>query len=60
MFPEAFAAYEHELRLMEDKSAGALADAYQRSSYRGYLLKDIQILQRTPHFDMYTGPGPRA
>lgn len=56
MYPQAFAAYEHGLRLLKDKNADALARAYQRSGYKGYLLKNIQILQQTPHFDMYTGP----
>jgi TolB-like protein/DNA-binding winged helix-turn-helix (wHTH) protein len=56
MFPEAFAAYEHQFRLLKDKSADALADAYQRSGYKGFLLKRIQVLQQIPHFNMYTDP----
>jgi TolB-like protein/DNA-binding winged helix-turn-helix (wHTH) protein/tetratricopeptide (TPR) repeat protein len=59
MFPEAVAAYQYELRPLKDKSANAianaLADAYQRSGYKGYLLKKIQILEQIPH-DMYSGP----
>lgn len=54
--PEAFAAYQQELSLLKDRSASALGEAYQRSGYKGYLLKKIQILEQTPHFDMYTGP----
>lgn len=56
MLPEAFAAYQHQLELVKDKNAGALAAAYQRSGYKGYLLKKVEILRQTPHFDMYTGP----
>jgi TolB-like protein/DNA-binding winged helix-turn-helix (wHTH) protein/tetratricopeptide (TPR) repeat protein len=55
-FPEAFAAYQQQLNLLGDKSADALGEAYRRSGYKGYLLKKIQILEQTPHFDMYTGP----
>ena len=56
MFPEAFAAYQRELDLLKDNGASALGEAYERSGYKGYLLKKIQILEQTPHFNMYTGP----
>jgi TolB-like protein/DNA-binding winged helix-turn-helix (wHTH) protein/Tfp pilus assembly protein PilF len=47
MFAEAFAARQQVLRLGNDPSVTALAEAYQRSGYRGYLLKLAQIREQT-------------
>jgi TolB-like protein/DNA-binding winged helix-turn-helix (wHTH) protein/Tfp pilus assembly protein PilF len=45
MFAEAFAARQQALSLRKDPSVTALAEAYKRSGYRGYLLKEAQIEQ---------------
>lgn len=44
MFPEAFAARQQALKLGGDPRLTALADAYQRSGYRGYLLAQVELL----------------
>jgi tetratricopeptide (TPR) repeat protein len=46
MFAEAFAARQQALRLENDPSVAALGEAYKRSGYRGYLLKEAQILEQ--------------
>ena len=45
MFAEAFDARQQALSLRKDPSVTALAEAYKRSGYRGYLLKEAQIEQ---------------
>jgi len=46
MFAEAFAARQQTLTLNKDPTVTALAEAYKRSGYRGYLLKQAQILEQ--------------
>jgi tetratricopeptide (TPR) repeat protein len=51
MFAEAFAARQHALSLENVPNITALAEAYKRSGYRGYLLKQAQILgQANPSY----------
>jgi len=47
MFAEAFAARQRARSLEGDPSVTALGEAYKRSGYRGYLLKQAQILEQT-------------
>ena len=47
MFAEAFAARQQARSLEGDPSVTALGEAYKRSGYRGYLLKQAQILEQT-------------
>ena len=50
MFAEAFAARQQALRLTEDPNVTALlGEAYKRSGYRGYLLKQAQVLEQAPN-----------
>jgi tetratricopeptide (TPR) repeat protein len=49
MFAEAFAARQQVLSLNRDPNVTALDEAYKHAGYRGYLLKQIQILEQTPH-----------
>jgi tetratricopeptide (TPR) repeat protein len=49
MFAEAYAARQQALTLKKDPNVTALAEAYKRAGYRGYLLKQIQILEQAPH-----------
>jgi TolB-like protein/DNA-binding winged helix-turn-helix (wHTH) protein/Flp pilus assembly protein TadD len=44
MFAEAFAARQQALSLAKDPNVTALGEAYKRSGYRGYLLKEAEIL----------------
>ena len=44
MFAEAFAARQHVRSLVKDPNVTALAEAYKRSGYRGYLLKEAETL----------------
>ena len=46
MFAEAFAARQQALSLVHDPSVTALGEAYKRSGYRGYLLKEGQIREQ--------------
>jgi tetratricopeptide (TPR) repeat protein len=46
MFAEAFASRQQALSLHQDPSVTALGEAYKRGGYRGYLLKQIQILEQ--------------
>jgi TolB-like protein/DNA-binding winged helix-turn-helix (wHTH) protein len=46
MFAEAFAARQQALTLTKDPNVTALGDAYKRSGYRGYLLKQAQVLEQ--------------
>jgi TolB-like protein/DNA-binding winged helix-turn-helix (wHTH) protein len=46
MFPEAFAARQQALSLENDPSVTALGEAYNRSGYRGYLLKEAQVAEQ--------------
>jgi TolB-like protein/DNA-binding winged helix-turn-helix (wHTH) protein/Tfp pilus assembly protein PilF len=46
IFAKAFAARQQTLTLNKDPTANALAEAYKRSGYRGYLLKQAQILEQ--------------
>lgn len=43
MFPEAFAARQQAFSLRKDPRVTALADAYKRSGYKGYLLKQAEF-----------------
>jgi TolB-like protein/DNA-binding winged helix-turn-helix (wHTH) protein len=45
MFPEAFAARQQALRLLNASFINTLDAAYRRSGYRGYLLKSAQNLE---------------
>jgi tetratricopeptide (TPR) repeat protein len=45
MFAEAFAARQQALSLGKDPRVPALADAYKRSGYKGYLLKQAEFEQ---------------
>jgi TolB-like protein/DNA-binding winged helix-turn-helix (wHTH) protein/Tfp pilus assembly protein PilF len=45
MFAEAFASHQQALSLYQDPSVTALGEAYKRGGYRGYLLKQIQVLE---------------
>lgn len=54
MFAEAFAARQRALSMQKDPSVTALAEAYQRSGYRGWLLKKIEILEQAPPQTMQT------
>jgi TolB-like protein/DNA-binding winged helix-turn-helix (wHTH) protein/Tfp pilus assembly protein PilF len=44
MFAEAFAARQQALSLTKDPNVTALGEAYKRSGYRGYMLKEAEIL----------------
>ena len=46
MFAEAFAARQQMLRLIEEPNVTAFGEAYKRSGYRGYLLKQAQVLEQ--------------
>ncbi|HWX31527.1 MAG TPA: winged helix-turn-helix domain-containing protein [Steroidobacteraceae bacterium] len=48
MFAEAFAARQQALSMQKDPTVGALAEAYKRGGYRGWLLKKIEILEHAP------------
>lgn len=48
MFAEAFAARQQALSMQKDPTVGALAEAYKRGGYRGWLLKRIETLEQTP------------
>jgi len=50
-FAEAFAARQQALTLNKDSTITALGEAYQRSGYRGYVAKKIEILEATPRLD---------
>jgi TolB-like protein/Tfp pilus assembly protein PilF len=51
MFAEAFAARQRSLSLDKDPNVTALAGAYKRAGYRGWLLKAAQIMEQEqgPH-----------
>lgn len=57
MFPEAFAAMQRARSLTNDPSGSALAEAYKSSGYRGYLLKEAQILEQAPNLDRTHNPA---
>jgi TolB-like protein/DNA-binding winged helix-turn-helix (wHTH) protein/Tfp pilus assembly protein PilF len=46
LFAEAFAARQQAKTLMKDPNVVALGEAYKHSGYRGYLLKQAQILEQ--------------
>jgi TolB-like protein/DNA-binding winged helix-turn-helix (wHTH) protein/Tfp pilus assembly protein PilF len=48
MFAEAFAARQQALSIQQDPTVTALAEAYKRSGYRGWLLRKIEILKQAP------------
>jgi tetratricopeptide (TPR) repeat protein len=54
MFAEAFDARQQALSLDKDPNVTALAEAYKRSGYRGYLLKEAQILEHAGN-PVYSG-----
>jgi tetratricopeptide (TPR) repeat protein len=55
MFAEAFAARQQALIMQKDPTVGALAEAYQHSGYRGWVLKKMQILEQAPPQTTQTG-----
>jgi TolB-like protein/DNA-binding winged helix-turn-helix (wHTH) protein len=48
LFAEAFAARQQALIIQHDPTVTALAEAYKQSGYKGWLLKKIEILERSP------------
>src|SRR5262249_41730701 len=65
MFAEAFAARQRALSLIKDPRVTALGEAYKRSGYRGYLLKQIEFEQANnpavaAHFYALLNDEPRA
>ena len=64
MFAEAFAARQQALNLDNDPRVTALGEAYQRSGYTGYLLKQAQTQADDPayaaHIYALLGDEPRA
>jgi TolB-like protein/Flp pilus assembly protein TadD len=56
MFAEAFAAMQQARSLVNDPSVTALAEAYKTSGYRGYLLKQAQILDQAPSLNQAHNP----
>jgi TolB-like protein/Tfp pilus assembly protein PilF len=65
MFAEAFAARQQALSLEKDPRVTALADAYERSGYKGYLLKQAEFEQTrnpayTAHIYALLDDEPRA
>jgi TolB-like protein/DNA-binding winged helix-turn-helix (wHTH) protein len=54
LFAEAFAWRQQVLSLAKETRTDALEQAYQRSGYRGYLLKRIQLLEPAPKSDLFT------
>ena len=65
MFAEAFAALQQGLRLDNDPRVSALDEAYKRSGYKGYLLKQAEFYQvNNPaiaaHFYALLSDEPRA
>ena len=55
MFAEAFAARQQALSMQHDPTVTALAKAYARSGYRGWLLKKIETLEQAPPQTILTG-----
>jgi TolB-like protein/DNA-binding winged helix-turn-helix (wHTH) protein/Tfp pilus assembly protein PilF len=51
MFAEAFAWRRRLLRVSKEPQMAALEEAYQRSGYRGYLFKRIDLLEQAGKFD---------
>jgi TolB-like protein/DNA-binding winged helix-turn-helix (wHTH) protein/Tfp pilus assembly protein PilF len=51
MFAEAFAWRRRLLSVSKEPQMAALEEAYQRSGYRGYLLKRIDLLEQAGKFD---------
>jgi tetratricopeptide (TPR) repeat protein len=65
MFAEAFAARQQALSLQKDPRVTALAEAYKRSGYKGYLLKQAELAdcdcpQYTAHIYALLNDEPRA
>jgi TolB-like protein/DNA-binding winged helix-turn-helix (wHTH) protein/Tfp pilus assembly protein PilF len=60
MFAEAFAAMQQARSLANDPSVTALAEAYKTSGYRGYLLKQAQILDQAPNLNQEHNPAYAA
>jgi TolB-like protein/DNA-binding winged helix-turn-helix (wHTH) protein len=65
MFALAFAAHQQELSLGEDPRVAALGEAYQRSGYKGYVLKQVESGQAKPptyvaHIYALLNDEPRA
>ena len=65
MFAEAFAARQQGLSLLKDPKVAALAEAYQHSGYRGYLLKQAELAdcdcpQYSGHIYALLNDEPRA
>jgi len=56
MFAEAFAWRRRLLSVTKEPQMGVLEEAYQRSGYRGYLSKRIDLLEQAGKFDdLFTG-----
>jgi len=53
MFAEAFAARQQALSFRKDPRVTALAEAYKRAGYKGYLLKQAEFEQT--HNPIYAG-----
>jgi len=53
MFAEAFAVRQRALNLSKDPNVTALGEAYQRAGYRGYLLKEAEIMGAEPDNPAY-------
>ena len=60
MFAEAFSARQHAARLIKDPNVSALGEAYKHSGYRGYLLRQAQILDQAPGLDQAHSPAYAA
>jgi tetratricopeptide (TPR) repeat protein len=58
MFAEAFAARQQALTLQKDPSVPALGEAYKRAGYKGYLLKQVEILEQGPPAGVRTTLAP--
>jgi TolB-like protein/DNA-binding winged helix-turn-helix (wHTH) protein len=54
MFADAFAWRRQMLSLTDDRQIAELEQAYQRSGYRGYLLKRIELLEQAGKSDVFT------
>ena len=53
MFAEAYAIHQRSLPLTHDsQTAPALAEAYQHSGYRGWLLEKLQLVEHAPELEL--------
>jgi TolB-like protein/DNA-binding winged helix-turn-helix (wHTH) protein/Tfp pilus assembly protein PilF len=56
MFAESFVAMQRSRSLANDPSGSALAEAYKTSGYRGYLLKEAQVLDQEANLNQANNP----